>query len=330
MEKTDKIKKEKKTTKKGEEKSNRKESKEKNKSRSRSRSRSNSIKKDVQKSASSQVNTPLDQNKVYKIIHWNIAGLKQLLNKKELDELIKNEKPDFVCFNETKIDNEAIKSMKLSDTFKNKYKLNSYWNCSVEKKGYSGTGILTSLEPKSVSYGINVNKHDKEGRVLTLEFDKFYLISCYTPNAGEGLKRVDYRVKEWDKDFFEYINSLKNKKDIILCGDLNVARENLDIFEPKGKEKLAGFSKQEKESFKKFLDMGYVDTFRELHKEEKKYSFFSRRTKGKESNKGWRLDYFVINKDSKNIVVKESDMIDKDKYNASDHIPLVFTFTLKN
>jgi len=328
MEKDKKSKKEPKTPKKETEKSNRKESKEKN--RSRSRSRSNNKNKDDPKSTSNKVSTPLDPNKVYKIIHWNIAGLKQLLNKKELDELIKNEKPDFVCFNETKIDNEFIKSMKLNDTFRDKYKFNSYWNCSVEKKGYSGTGILTSLEPISVSYGINVNKHDKEGRVLTLEFDKFYLISCYTPNAGEGLKRVDYRVKEWDKDFFEYINSLKSKKDIILCGDLNVAREDIDIFDPKGKEKLAGFSKQEKESFNKFLEMGYVDTFRELHKDDKKYSFFSRRTKGKESNKGWRLDYFVINKDPKNIVVKDSDMIDKDKYNASDHIPLVFTFNCKN
>lgn len=328
MEKDKKSKKESKTSKKEKEISNRKESEEKN--RSRSRSRSNSKNKEEQKPTSNKVSAPLDSNKTYKIIHWNIAGLKQLLNKKELDELIKNEKPDFVCFNETKIDNDFIKSMKLNDTFKNKYKLNSYWNCSVEKKGYAGTGILTSLEPKSVSYGINVDKHDKEGRVITLEFDKFYLISCYTPNAGEGLKRVDYRVKEWDKDFFEYINSLKSKKDIILCGDLNVARDDKDIFDPKGKEKLAGFSKQEKESFKKFLDMGYVDTFRELHKDEKKYSFFSRRTKGKESNKGWRLDYFVINKDPKIIVVKDSDMIDKDKYNASDHIPLVFTFNCKN
>ena len=198
--------------------------------------------------------------------------------------------------------------------------------------GYSGTTILAKYEPKSVSYGMNIDKHDKEGRIITLEYDKFYLISCYTPNSGEGLKRLNYRINEWDKDFFQYINSLKEKKDIILTGDLNVARGNMDIFDPKGREKLAGFTQVEKESFIKFLKMGYIDTFRALHPKEQKYSFFTCRggINTKALNKGWRLDYFIINKNAKNIEMKESDMLDKNKYNTSDHIPLVFTFVCKS
>jgi exodeoxyribonuclease III len=299
-----------------------------NRSRSRrSRSRSASKEKDkIDQNIPSDGKFPED--KTIKIIHWNVNGFRPLLKKDELDKLIKEENPDFICINETKIDYDVIKSMNLSKLFENKHKYKSYWNCSIEKKGYAGTAILTKYSPISVSYGMNIKKHDKEGRMITLEYDKFYLVACYTPNAGEGLKRVDYRVKEWDKDFFEYIIGLKNKKDVIFTGDLNVARENIDIFDPKGKEKLPGFSKMEKESFNNFLSQGFVDTFRDLHPKEQKYSFFSKRTKGKESNKGWRLDYFIINKDAKNIVVKESDMLDKDKYNASDHIPIIFTFNI--
>ena len=298
-----------------------------NKNRSRSRSRSASKEKDkIEQNIPSDGKFPED--KTIKIIHWNVNGLRPLLKKDELDKLIKEENPDFICINETKIDYDVIKSMNLSKLFEDKNKFKSYWNCSIEKKGYAGTAILTKYSPISVSYGMNIKKHDKEGRMITLEYDKFYLVACYTPNAGEGLKRVDYRVKEWDKDFFEYINGLKNKKDVIFTGDLNVARENIDIFDPKGKEKLPGFSKMEKESFNNFLSQGYVDTFRDLHPKEQKYSFFSKRTKGKENNKGWRLDYFIINKDAKNIVVKESNMLDKDKYNSSDHIPIIFTFNI--
>ena len=298
-----------------------------NRSRSRSRSRSASKEKDkIDQNIPSDGKFPDD--KTIKIIHWNVNGFRPLLKKDELDKLIKEENPDFICINETKIDYDVLKSMNLSKLFEDKHNYKSYWNCSIEKKGYAGTAILTKYSPISVSYGMNIKKHDKEGRMITLEYDKFYLVACYTPNAGEGLKRVDYRVKEWDKDFFEYINGLKNKKDVIFTGDLNVARENIDIFDPKGKEKLPGFSKMEKESFNNFLSQGFVDTFRDLHPKEQKYSFFSKRTKGKESNKGWRLDYFIINKDAKNIVVKESNMLDKDKYNASDHIPIIFTFNI--
>jgi exodeoxyribonuclease III len=329
MEKSEKKEKKEERIPKKHEKNAKKPNEEKNETEKKEkiRSRTNSLEKPEK--AENNQNSDLPAKKEKKIIHWNVNGLRPLLSKEELDQLVKNENPDIVCFNEIKIDQDTIKSLDLNKKFNDKYKFNCYWNCSTEKKGYAGTAILSKEKPESITYGMNIKKHDSEGRVITAEYKKFYLVSCYTPNAGEKLKRIDYRTKEWDKDFFEYINSLKSKKDVIVTGDLNVARNDMDIFEPKGKDKLPGFTKQEKESFQKFLDMGYIDTFRDLHPEEKKYSFFSKRTKGKESNKGWRLDYFVVNKDAKNIEVKESDMTEKDKYNASDHIPIFLTFNLK-
>ena len=313
-----------------------KQSKSKSKSKSKSRSKSKDKKKKNVK-AKSQLTLesfgiksnlenpskkeypkfPDDVNKKIKIVHWNVNGLRPLLRKKELDNLIKEEDPDFICFNETKIDYEVIEKLNLNNIFNKTY------------KSYSGTGILTKYEPISVQYGINIDKHDEEGRVLTIEFEKLYIISCYTPNSGDSLKRLDYRVEEWDKDFFDYINSLKAKKDIILAGDLNVARDDIDIYETKGHERVAGFTKEEKESFNKFLDMGYIDTFRKLHPEEQKFSFFSKRGNLKEQNKGWRLDYFIVNENSRFIEIEESNMLDKDKYDSSDHIPIFCTFTVK-
>ena len=308
-----------------------KESEEK-KIRSRSRSKSPEKKEEKeQKDLKEEIYTfPFEENKLIKIIFWNVCGLRALLPKKDLDKLITEENPDIICFNETKLDLEIIEKMKLKKLFKEKYNYISYFNNCKEKKGYSGTAILTKYKPLSVSYGMNIEKHDKEGRIITLDFDKFYLICCYVPNAGEGLKRLDYRVKEWDKDFFEYINNLKNKKDVILTGDLNVARENIDIFDPKGREKLPGFTLLEKNSFNNFLKSGYCDNFRSLHPNEKKFTFFTKRAKGaREGNKGWRLDYFVTNKDMKNITVKECDILDKEKYLASDHIPIKLEFNCK-
>ena len=149
---------------------------------------------------------PEDESKVFKIIHWNINGLRPLLKKKELDNLIKTEDPDFICFNETKIDDELIEKMDYKNLFNKIYK--SYWYCASDKKGYAGTAVFTKYEPLSIIKGMNIKKHDNEGRIITLEFEKFFLISCYTPNAGEGLKRINYRVDEWDKDFFEFVKNL--------------------------------------------------------------------------------------------------------------------------
>ena len=270
---------------------------------------------------------PDDENKKIKIVHWNVNGLRPLLRKKELDNLISEEDPDFICFNETKIDYDVIEKLNLNNIFNKTYK--SYWYCPNEKKGYSGTGILTKYEPISVNYGIDIDKHDDEGRVITMEFEKFYIISCYTPNSGENLKRLHYRVEEWDKDFFEYINSLKEKKDIILAGDLNVAKDDIDIYEIKGHDKTAGFTKEERESFSKFLESGYIDTFRQFHPNDQKFSFFSKRGNLKEQYKGWRLDYFIVNDNARFIQFEESDMLDKDKYDSSDHIPIFGIFTCK-
>ena len=311
------------------------EPKEESEKRSRSRSRSKSPKKeeksiDKDKEQKNMASFPTDENQLIKVIMWNVAGLRAFLQKKDIDNLIKEENPDIICFNETKMDEELIEKLNLKKMFQEKFNFNSYWYCCTEKKGYSGTAILTKYKPLSVSYGMNIPKHDKEGRIITLEYDKFFLINCYVPNAGEGLKRLDYRINEWDKDLFSYINKLKEKKDVILTGDLNVARENIDIFDPKGREKLAGFTQLEKESFTKFLKTGFIDNFRNLHPNEKKFSFFSKRAKGnREGNKGWRLDYFVTNKDMKNIIVKNCDILDKDKYTASDHLPILLSFNCK-
>ena len=263
---------------------------------------------------------PCPSTGTLKFIHWNINGIRPLLKTSELNTLIDSESPDFLCFNEIKIDPSLISSLKLSSLHSPLYK--SFWHCPTEKKGYAGTAILTKFKPISIKYGIDDSNTDNEGRVITLEYEKFYLIACYTPNAGENLKRLDFRIDEWDKKFFEYINELKNKKDIILCGDLNVANNEIDIFEPKGHEKSPGFIIQERDSFKQFLNEGFVDTFREKYPNEQKFSFFSKRSKAKFDNKGWRLDYFVVNKNNKNFKIIESNMLDKNNYNSSDHIPI--------
>lgn len=263
---------------------------------------------------------PCPSTGTLKFIHWNINGIRPLLKTSELNTLIDSESPDFLCFNEIKIDPSLISSLKLSSLHSPLYK--SFWHCPTEKKGYAGTAILTKFKPISIKYGIDDSNTDNEGRVITLEYEKFYLIACYTPNAGENLKRLDFRIDEWDKKFFEYINELKNKKDIILCGDLNVANNEIDIFEPKGHEKSPGFTIQERDSFKQFLNEGFVDTFREKYPNEQKFSFFSKRSKAKFDNKGWRLDYFVVNKNNKNFKIIESNMLEKNNYNSSDHIPI--------
>ena len=264
------------------------------------------------------------------LVTWNINGFRTLLKSNELDKLINEHSPDFICFNELKIDNDLIHKNKYNKLYETEYK--SYWYCPTDKKGYSGVAVFTKYAPLSVQYGINKSEHDEEGRVITLEYDEFYLIACYTPNAGDKLKRLDYRVDEWDKDFFKFMKKLKKKKSVILCGDLNVAFEDIDIYDTKGHKRTPGFTDEERESFGKFLEMGFVDTFRELHKEEVKFSYFTKRVKTfKEDNKGWRLDYFVVNDsvDNKKFKVLKSDMLDKDEYDSSDHIPIILEIQFK-
>ena len=236
--------------------------------------------------------------------------------------LINLENPDILCLNETKVDINTINKEKYDKKYFSDYLC--YWNSSKEKAGYSGVAILTKYKPVEVSYGIDMETHDGEGRVITLEYNSFFLICVYVPNAGENLKRLDYRVNQWDVEFQSYLNKLREKKNVILCGDLNVAHKEIDIYSVKGHEKTAGFTKEERESFGKFLALGYIDTFRYLYPDEVKFSYFSaRRVSNKADNKGWRLDYFVINQESKENLVDSTIL---NEYSGSDHTPIKLVY----
>jgi exodeoxyribonuclease III len=212
-----------------------------------------------------------------------------------------------------------LKKEKFNELYSDTYK--SYWNSSKAKAGYAGVAVFTKYKPVSVTYGINIDTHDEEGRVITLEYENFYLVCVYVPNAGEGLKRLTYRVNEWDIAFFKYLNKLKEKKHLILTGDLNVAHKEIDIFEPKKHLKSAGFTIEERNSFSSFLENGYIDSFRHLHPDAVKFSYFTMRfgKKNKDENKGWRLDYFIIDKEAENCLV-ESDILND--IDGSDHCPI--------
>ena len=179
-------------------------------------------------------------------------------------------------------------------------KKRSYWNYA-EKKGYSGTAIYTRRHPLSVSYGIGIEEHDREGRVITLEMDNFYLVTCYTPNSQDGLKRLDYRMK-WEDDFLAYLMRLDAVKPVIVCGDLNVAHEEIDLKNPKTNRKNAGFTDEEREKMTTLLSKGFIDTFRFLYPEQETYSWWSYRFRAREKNAGWRIDYFLISSRLKEVL----------------------------
>jgi len=228
--------------------------------------------------------------------------------------------PDIICFNETKINIETLEQATSNKDFNSATAgYTKFWNFSTAKKGYAGTSIFTKEKPISIKNGIGCGEHDKEGRVITAEFDRFYLVANYVPNAGQGLKRLDYRINKWDKKMVEYLNSLKEKKGVIWCGDLNVAHKDIDIFRTKGMEKRAGFTPQERSNFGKFLASGWVDTFRHQNPKLKKFSYFSLRSNARKENRGWRLDYFVVNKEFHKHV-KDSRILSE--IEGSDHVPL--------
>ena len=193
----------------------------------------------------------------------------------------------------------------------------SYWNYA-DKKGYSGTAIYTKHEPLSVTYGIGIDEHDHEGRVITLEMPNFYLVTVYTPNSQDGLRRLDYRM-QWEADFMAYLKKLDEKKPVIVCGDLNVAHEEIDLKNPKTNRKNAGFTDEEREKFTTLLNAGFTDTFRYLHPEQVTYSWWSYRFKAREKNAGWRIDYFLVSN-------RLRDMIEKADIHTeifgSDHCPV--------
>lgn len=262
---------------------------------------------------------------IIKISSWNINGLRAVLKKNEIENYISKEKPEIFCLNETKVDKEALDAEQIGKQMPKGYF--QYWNCCKCSKGYSGVAVFSQYKPLSVKADLGIPEHDQEGRTLTLEFEKFYLISCYVPNAGEKLVRLSYRTKKWDIAFRDYLNELKKKKHVILCGDLNVAHHEIDISNPKGNLRSAGFTVEEREEFTKLLETGFVDSFRELYPKEVKYSYWSMRSNARASNKGWRLDYFVVNKDCFDKGVKDSQI--NNNIHGSDHCPIELTLKVK-
>ena len=218
-----------------------------------------------------------------KFISWNVNGLRACVGK-DFENQFKELDADFFCLQETKMQEGQL------DLQFEGYE--SYWNYA-EKKGYSGTAIYTKHKPLNVSYGMGVEEHDHEGRIITLEYDQFYLVTCYTPNSQTELKRLDYRMT-WEDDFRKFLKSLDAKKPVVICGDLNVAHEEIDIKNPKTNRRNAGFTDEEREKMTVLLNDGFTDSFRYLHPDEVTYSWWSYRFKAREKNAGWRIDYFLV------------------------------------
>ena len=217
-----------------------------------------------------------------KLISWNVNGLRAVMNKNFM-EFFNEADADVFCLQETKLQEGQIE-MDLPG-------YHQYWNYA-DKKGYSGTAIFTKKEPLSVTYGMGIDEHDHEGRVITLEFDDFYFITVYVPNSQDGLKRLDYRMK-WEDDFLGYLKELEKTKPVVFCGDLNVAHEEIDLKNPKTNRKNAGFTDEERSKMTALLDAGFTDTFRYFYPEQVTYSWWSYRFKAREKNAGWRIDYFI-------------------------------------
>ena len=243
-----------------------------------------------------------------KFISWNVNGLRACTGK-GFEEAFNTLDADFFCLQETKMQEGQL------DLQFDGYE--SYWNYA-EKKGYSGTAIYTRRHPLSVSYGIGIEEHDREGRVITLEMDNFYLVTCYTPNSQDGLKRLDYRMK-WEDDFLAYLMRLDSVKPVIVCGDLNVAHEEIDLKNPKTNRKNAGFTDEEREKMTTLLSKGFIDTFRFLYPEQETYSWWSYRFRAREKNAGWRIDYFLISSRLKE-ALKDASI--HTEIMGSDHCPV--------
>ena len=243
-----------------------------------------------------------------KFISWNVNGFRACLNK-GFEEFFNNEDADFFCIQETKMQPDQA-DFKPDGYYQ-------YWY-SAEKKGYSGTAIFAKHEPISVWYGLDIDKHDHEGRAITLEYDKFYLLCVYTPNSQRELARLEYR-QEWEDDLREYIKSLDSTKPVIYCGDLNVAHEEIDLKNPKTNHHSAGFTDEERNKFTELLNAGFRDTFRTLYPEKVEYSWWSYMFHAREKNVGWRIDYFVV---SDRIMPKVKDSKIYTQIMGSDHCPV--------
>ncbi len=243
-----------------------------------------------------------------KLVSWNVNGLRAGL-KNGFEEKFKAFDADIFCIQETKMQEGQV------DVNFDGY--TSYWDSAV-KKGYSGTAVFTKVEPISVSKGLGIEEHDQEGRVLTLEFEKFYLVNVYTPNVKRELTRLEYRM-QWEEDMLAHLNKLREKKPVIMCGDLNVAHENIDIKNWKSNRGNAGFTDEERAKFGVMIENGYVDTFRYLYPEKEKYSWFSYMGNARAKKVGWRIDYFVVSEDIKDKIVGAEIY---DEVDGSDHVPV--------
>ena len=244
-----------------------------------------------------------------KLISWNVNGIRACLNKGVLD-FFNEEKADIFCIQETKMQ-EGQAELKLEGYYQ-------YWN-SAEKKGYSGTAIFTKIKPLNVSYGIGIEEHDKEGRVITLEFDKFYMVNVYTPNSKRELERLEYRMV-WEDEFRKYLLKLNETKPVIMCGDLNVAHKEIDLKNPKTNRHNAGFTDEERNKMTELLNSGFTDSFRYLYPEKENiYSWWSYMFHAREKNAGWRIDYFIV---SKLIETKIKEAKIYTEILGSDHCPV--------
>ena len=250
-----------------------------------------------------------------KYISWNVNGIRACIKKGFID-FINNENPDLICIQETKAYQEQVE-LNLPD-------YTQFWN-SAEKPGYSGTLILTKQKPMKCYNGIGIDKHDNEGRVITLEFQNHYIVNVYTPNSKRDLSRLSYREKEWDKDFLFYLNELEKEKPVIFCGDLNVAHKEIDLANPqnnkttKSKPGNAGFTDEERNGFNKIIESGFIDTFRLFNNDGNNYTWWSYMFNSRKRNIGWRIDYFCISpklKDNINNAYILPDIM------GSDHCPI--------
>ncbi len=243
-----------------------------------------------------------------KLISWNVNGLRAVY-KKGFSEVFDDLDADIFCLQETKMQ-EGQLELDLPGYIQ-------FW-CSAERKGYSGTAVFSKKEPLSVSYNLGIEEHDQEGRVITLEFEDFYFVCVYTPNSGSELKRLDYRM-DWDDAFRAYVGELDEKKPVVVCGDLNVAHNEIDLRNPETNRRSAGFTDEEREKFTMLLDSGFSDSFRLLYPDTVKYSWWSYRTRARERDAGWRIDYFLV---SDRIKSKIEDALILNEIEGSDHCPV--------
>ena len=244
-----------------------------------------------------------------KMISWNVNGLRACMGKGFMD-YFNEAQADIFCLQETKLQEGQI------DLLLEGY--HQYWNYAV-KKGYSGTALFTKEEPVSVAYGLGIEEHDQEGRVITAEFPEYYVVTCYTPNSQDGLARLPYRRK-WNDDFLAYLKKLEENKPVIFCGDLNVAHKEIDLKNPKTNRKNAGFSDEEREDFTKVTEAGFIDTFRYFYPDQEGiYSWWSYRFSARAKNAGWRIDYFCVSESLKDRLVDASIHTE---VMGSDHCPV--------